>query len=113
MRTITALVLPTDGPVVELRVGSLEALQDAVGGYIESVAIPESIDPLGTVSAYINEDGKRLALPPNGRATRLLAPSLFPNDWIAGDVVFCGYDPDTGDEADLPEPFALIVRSAA
>jgi hypothetical protein len=76
----------------------LEDLQKLVGGYVESVPYPERTD----VVCFLNEDGKSMSLPRNERATRLLNPVLRPGDWIAGNLVVCGFDPSTGENRDLP-----------
>ena len=63
---------------------TLEELQHLVGGFIELIRLPNGMD------AWINEDGKALKLPPNGRATTLLqAAGIHPNDFVAGNVVVC------------------------
>ena len=89
------LRLPSDG---ELEVrddfdGSLEAYQDAVGGYIEmtQVVVPG-------VAAYVNEEGKLNGLPLNVFATHLLK---YPGDMIVGDMLLVGMGED-GDDASIP-----------
>lgn len=64
---------------------TLRTLQAMVGGYVE-------ILPLGrTHYMVVNEDGHRLELPPNQRATDLYMADgrRPPNSIIAGDVVIC------------------------
>ena len=69
---------------------SLESLQDAVEGYIETVPLE------GNVVLICNEEGKLIGLDRN---------FLLGNDWIVGTVIIIGTD---GDElADLPDSFTL------
>lgn len=64
----------------------LEDMQSLVGGYIETVQLTEN------VVMVVNEEGKLHGLEPN---------FLLWNDYIVGDVFFCGVD---GEEfADCPE----------
>lgn len=112
-----ALVIPVEGPVVEadLRDGddSLTILQKLVGGYIEAIALPEFLAPDGRATAYINEEGKFIeGMGINRRATDLLVPGvgLFFNDYIAGPLVVCGFDPRTGRNLDVPEAIERRVR---
>lgn len=74
----------------------LEALQAAVGGYIE--VVPYFDTYLGQKAvAYCNEDGKLKGLPVNEQATRFWGYALRPVmplfDVLVGDVVVL-----TGDE---------------
>ena len=71
-------VVPDNG-----RAFSLLELQRFVGGYIEIVRMRGRNRLI-----VLNEDGKRLQLPTNELATRLLhhaGGSLF--DWVVGDVI--------------------------
>ena len=77
--TIEYHVRPRHGRAFEL-----DELQAIVGGYIEAFRI--------TADTYLilNEDGKRLALPQNLRATALAQKShLAPWDVIVGDAIHC------------------------
>lgn len=66
---------------------TLEAFQEAVGGYIETLTILRNPD----VIIIMNEDGKLMNLPYNFK---------IPGDTVHGDVIICGRD---GDEfADVP-----------
>ena len=77
-----------------------DALQTLVGGYFELLQIPERLGPklekLPGCHLWINEDGKRLELPMNSRATDLCLDtcvSLHSADYIAGNaVISCGMD---------------------
>lgn len=74
-----AYIIRTDGTIEHIgKQPKLEALQKAVGGYIEYVPCD---GPLGFM--YCNEEGKLMGLPPNPKATRMID---F-HDIIAGDVV--------------------------
>lgn len=99
---MNALLIPADPtPQREITVAGLDDLQALVGGYIQTIPYPGRRD----VVPYFNEDGKLHGLPPNARATQLLAWALFPDDVIAGDCVLTGTTPD-GALADLPADLA-------
>lgn len=66
---------------------TLEAMQAAVGGYIEIVGLEEDICIL------LNEEGKLEGLPPNRR---------LGNDILVGDFYVCG-NSEEGDLTSLPE----------
>lgn len=60
---------------------TLQELHEYVGGYIELVR---------TISGkvmFVNEDGKRLELPVNRKATELAR--VAPGDWIVGNAIIC------------------------
>jgi hypothetical protein len=107
-----ALVIPVDGPLYEVDLdnandhGSLKALQDAVGGYIEAVALPDFIKGARNATAYVNEEGKLEGLPINWRATDYMVPGvgLMVGDYIAGPMVLAGFSIRTGDHRPLPQP---------
>lgn len=106
-----AILIPTDpGRSVEIVDfdGGLKALQALVGGSIETVPYPGRRD----VSPYFNEEGKIRGLPANGRATTLLAGSIYPGDFIAGDCVLTGMT-DMGEDVDCPLELDDVVRAAA
>lgn len=115
----TALVMPVEGPLEQIVLdGSLEQLQRLVGGYIEAVPIPHFVKDAARATAYINEDGKVTGLPANMRATDFMVPgvNLYPGDYIAGPMILLGFDPETGEHAELPLGVAqrakLIEREA-
>jgi hypothetical protein len=88
------LVKPERAPeVVEIE-NSLEALQAAVGGYIETVSMP-----CGLV-LVCNEEGKIRGLPFN---------RYFGNDYIAGNFVVVGTDGE-GEFESLSEEQVLVVK---
>lgn len=59
----------------------LEAMQKAVGGYIEVIAIGES------KVMVLNEEGKLEGLPENDKATTMTRGILSPFDVVVGDVI--------------------------
>lgn len=87
-----ALIIKTDEsvtPIVPVNGGdfTLEELQKHVGGRIEIVRLTDQ------AIMVINEEGKD-ALPLNPMATVMAKAtcSIFPWDYIAGDVVMCHTD---------------------
>lgn len=111
--SISALLIPADDalPIRRIIVGKdgLADLQAAVGGSIEAVPYYAHEG----ITTYINESGK-FECEPNRRATQLLGPGLFAGDYIAGNLVVCGFDPDTGENLDHPEWFETwLARSRA
>lgn len=100
-----AVVVETDGLVRDIGLdggaGDLAALQAAVGGDIESLALR---DDEGGVVAYGNEWGAVIGLDPNPVASRLLR--LRPGDVACGPVVFTAVDKDGG-TAQLPDDFEV------
>lgn len=114
-----ALLIPVEGPVREIEIeDGLDPLQEAVEGDIEAINLPEFIDPDGTATAYINDEGK-FTKEPNMRATDFMVPGigLFMGDYIAGPMLLMGFDPETGENEDVPEKIVkrarLIEREAA
>lgn len=114
-----ALLIPERGPIREVELdGSLEQLQSLVGGCIEAVPLPPFIPKADEATAYIHEDGK-YECGPNLRATDYFVPGvgLFWDDYIAGPLLLCGFDPRTGEHAELPKSVVdrarLIEREAA
>lgn len=74
---------------------TLEEMQEAVGGYIEMMSVPS--DPLLII--WVNEDGRRLALPP----VRIAGLSLF------GSVLFTGHATEDGDFLGLGDETARYL----
>lgn len=105
LEVLRGILIPSnpDEPIrnvkIAKRAGSaLAALQQLVGGLIDALPYPERDD----VAAYVNDEGKLEALDPNRRATLLMQLMLFPRDWIAGNLVLAGFDPEKGETIDLP-----------
>jgi hypothetical protein len=88
----------------------LAAMQACVGGFIELVHTPTV-----TVSVFVNEEGKFTFGddPPNrlGQAVfQALGGRLFPNDWIAGPVLVCGFRDRDGETVGLDEGLAQHIE---
>lgn len=85
-------IAPANGTVFRA-----DELHGLVGGFFEALVsrmfIEAAIGPGGPLIMFINEDGKRHALPPNRFATALAYAGgvLPPGDLIVGDVVLCTY----------------------
>lgn len=95
-----AILIPAepDEPIQEIQHSdSLEEMQGIVGGNIEYVPFRGRPD----VFPIINDEGKFMDLPVNLVATWFLAASLQPGDYIAGDCLLMGADPETGETTDL------------
>jgi len=110
----SALVIPVEGRVrtVELD-GTLDQLQGIVGGMIQAVPVPEFICPADGATAYVNEEGKfDPECAPNMRATDFLVPGvgLFWGDYVAGPMVVCGFEPQTGNHGPIPAKVEQRVR---
>jgi len=97
-----AIVIPADEtlPIEKKELNGLDDYQAAVGGWIESVPMPS-----GAMSMYINEEGKVHGLSMNKRATSIVESMLFQGDFIVGDAIVVGFNPTTGDDADVPDCF--------
>lgn len=91
------LIVRTNGKCEHVDNTGLMSMQDAVGGYIEHVAINSE------VSMFVNEEGRLLELPINHFATLVFASAYQTHDTIHGDVVFTGATDDEGNETDVPE----------
>lgn len=66
----------------------LEAFQNIVGGYIETLPVDDEIQMI------VNEEGKLLSLLPN---------FAWRGDYIVGPAIFCRWDEDTGEFMDAKE----------
>jgi len=84
-KKVSALIFKTNGEMVDVEYNDpikLEEMQQAVGGYIEPIYLPE-----GKVM-LVNEDGKWTGLEPNLNATAYLKSSMdYFNDVIVGDAL--------------------------
>jgi hypothetical protein len=104
-----ATIIPADGsPPYDVtpangKIFTLAELTAVVGGYIEALPAPDGR------MCYLNEDGKRLQLPVNVRATILLFAHfdaathlvvLPAGDVIVGDVILCSLAETGDDDAD-------------
>lgn len=98
-----AIILnPGEAPIFEDKDWSLDDLQAVVGGWIESLPTDrDDISVYGNDEAkYRGEDGG--PMPRNQIATEWIGHMLFPGDYIAGPVIVLGFDPETGENAELP-----------
>ena len=77
-------------------------LRYLVGGHVEAVALPDGM------TMYVNEEGKLMGLPMNGRAT-LLMP--YPGDYIVGVAVIVGSPTEDGEDTGLT-PAQLEILDA-
>lgn len=79
-----ALLIKTDDTFEALDDTSLQALQEAVGGYIEMVYLHGT-----NLYAYVNEEGKIHNMAPNLFGTCIAASlgALKPGDFIRGNFV--------------------------
>lgn len=100
-----ALVIKTDGTQELIEIDQkIKPLQDAVGGYIESVLHTDDW------IMYANEDGLRLQLPLNRKASALVMstceivgrPVPWGADRLVGNVVIVGSD-DSEDNVPIPD----------
>lgn len=111
-----ALLIPVSGPVETIELSNsdsdLQRLQEAVGGLIQGLPLPEFIDPDDQATAYVHEEGKLVGLEFNGRATDFLVPGvgLFFGDYVAGPMVLAGFDPMRGAHTSLPAHVERRVR---
>lgn len=96
-----ALVITPEGTTtVEEITPDLDTLQKLVGGYIE--AAPTD----GSVTVYVNEEGKVYGLPINEVGTRLyykLAPFMEGVDILVGTIVILGAPDDEGEDTPVPD----------
>ena len=107
-----ALIITTNGggEIVELTKdfpGRLTELQRIVGGHIESAPTD------GSVTIYVNEEGKLMDLPVNFEATFSwweVAPWMRGADVLCGNVVIVGPPDHFGDDTDLPADHQFTLR---
>lgn len=98
---VQGIIIPADN-TAPLRAATLESLADyqqAVGGWIEAVDIPD----LG-VTMYVNEEGLIRDMPFNRRATflwRFHVPRAY-EARLVGDVAVVGLTDDEGESTELP-----------
>jgi len=104
-KMIKAIVITVDGLQKDIEISediSLKTLQDAVGGFIQSV------DLLG-LTMWINEEGKIDNLPFNPFATILWEAAFGKTDVILGDIVLTGLPDDEGKLTSIPQAFVDMV----
>lgn len=96
-----AIFIPADNsqPLEIRELNGFEDFQKAIDGWLETIPYPGRDD----VAPYFDEEGKVKGKDKNARATVLLSPVMFPNDYIAGDCLLVGFDIETGEDLDIPE----------
>ena len=87
------------------REASLKPLQEAVGGWVECVALPQN-----GVDMWLNEEGKLIGLLTNQAATKVWESEYGPTDIMAGNVVFTGPADEEGYITDLDEEVAESLQ---
>lgn len=114
MTMIDVVTITTDGAVTHESIDRGAApLQQRVGGWIEAVSSDD-----GSVTLWVNEEGKLQGLPVNAMATELwhmISPHMKGVDVLCGTVVVTGGCDDEGETLSIPDSlgFALRVVSTA
>ena len=80
------VLIKVDGTTKDVKAQTLAEMQEAVGGYIEIIAISK------TSYMILNEEGKLKGLPVNVLATRLTRGVLGDDDVVVGDVLLAKKD---------------------
>ena len=97
--TLTAVIVRTDGTVEKTQLKyDLETMQGIVGGYIESVFLPDA-------TVYVNEEGHLLGLPPNERILEIVGSyTPYPpySLRLLGDAIILGKPDLFGYDTDVP-----------
>jgi len=105
-----AIKIYADGKQEIVNVSTLDDFQEAVEGYIEATGrFPSDPNLIG----FVNEDGKFQELPVNVKASELVFGEQFKKDYVSGQVydavcgtmLVLGYDPETGEEKDIPHDY--------
>jgi hypothetical protein len=100
-----ALVLTAEGEIKELDGISLQALQSAVGGWVQAV------DLSADLTMWLNEEGKLTGLPHNPTAQKLWDKTFWAgSDFVVGDVVLTGGTDKEGATLPLGDDTAQRVR---
>jgi len=111
----TGVIIKTDGTMAEVSLGGsveaeLDALQTAVGGYVQAV-------DMHGVTMWLNEEGKLTGLPVNDTATVMWVGQYGPSDIIVGDVVITGPTDEDGDTTSVDlatvEGMAAVLASVS
>lgn len=113
---MNALIIHPGGKPPEIKSfdsgDTLSALQEAVGGHIEAIPVPQKlIDHFGRMTAWINDEGK-FTKPINVEATKMFSEVLFWGDFVCGTVVVTG-DDGQGETTEVPEEFAKVIMDRA
>lgn len=111
---IKIIVIPADSEadlrIEEIERGNYLKLGDLVGGTFEVLT---ANDP--PCSMYFNEDGRRLELEENERATLLLRtmrPEFSHEAPLVGDVLIVGHPDGRGNDTSVPEQLPTILFTA-
>lgn len=103
---VTALVVSPDGTATLTRITGLNAMQNAVGGYIEAFPVPLDTG----IAAYGNEEAKLQGVERNVTAHRILDAlgwQVAPGDYPAGPIAILGIENLGGEdgwvEVDVPQ----------
>lgn len=86
------------------RDNTLKAFQEAVGGWVECVALPRQ-----GVDMWLNEEGKLIGLPMNATATRLWESEYGRTDVMMGDVVITGAADSEGNATDIDDQSVMSI----
>jgi hypothetical protein len=101
----TALVLKADGTIETLDNTGLQALQTAVGGWVQAVDLADDL------TMWLNEEGKLVGLPHNTTAQKLWDKTFWVgSDFVVGDVVLTGGTDNEGETLALGDDTAQRVR---
>lgn len=103
------IFIPSDQetPLQQREFRTLEDYQQAVGGYIEAVDLPDA-----GATMFVNEEGLLRRLPFNPRATFLWwfwVPAARNKEMLVGDAVVVGTSDRRGDETDIPSELAACL----
>ncbi|PKQ16733.1 MAG: hypothetical protein CVT67_02885 [Actinobacteria bacterium HGW-Actinobacteria-7] len=105
---LRGVTITADGVVSAVEVdNTLQALQTAVGGYVERLPLRDGVD------MFVNEEGLLLSLPRNELATRLAEGyQVHPQQVaIVGDALVLGEVNTSGDSTDVPDwVYEYLVR---
>ena len=105
--TAKALWITTAGELVELEDISLNALQEAVGGWVQAIGLKDNL------TMWLNEEGKLMQLPHNLKG-QAIWDSFFQegSDYIVGNVVLTGGADDEGETLALDDSTVSILRES-
>lgn len=111
-KMINAIVVDVEGDVEQIEIAhddTLRTLQGHVDGLIEAV---DSAD--GSVTFWVNEEGKLIGLPINRAATLMwwtLNPAMKGLDALCGTVVITGGPDAEGDTTSVPAFIVVEVET--
>lgn len=107
---VRGLLIPSgNDPIEERTLASLPDYQEAVGGWIEAIDLPD----VG-ITIYVNEEGLLRQLPFNPRATFLWwyhQAAARQQTMLVGNAIVVGLPDQRGESTDVPESVAeLFLR---